>query len=102
MTFQDVKVFAGDKFLPAADVAYNNLTWDITATLSEASSTSDGPGGIQSTSTPREGSSTSEGPGGIQSTATTSVDSDENYFVQKLKTRRSRYVLTLTLECMIQ
>ena len=29
MTFQDVKVFAGDKFLPAADVAYNNLTWDI-------------------------------------------------------------------------
>ena len=72
MTFQDVKVFAGDKFLPAADVAYNNLTWDITATLSEASSTSDGPGGIQSTATPREGSSTSEGPGGIQSTATTS------------------------------
>ena len=61
MTFQDVKVFAGDKFLPAADVAYNNLTWDITATLSEASSTSDGPGGIQSTATLSEASSTSEG-----------------------------------------
>ena len=27
-TFQDVKVFAGDKFLPPADVTYRNLTWD--------------------------------------------------------------------------
>ena len=27
--FPDVKVFAGDKFLPAADVAYRNLTWDL-------------------------------------------------------------------------
>ena len=25
--FPDVKVFAGDKFLPPADVAYRNLTW---------------------------------------------------------------------------
>ena len=35
MTFQDVKVFAGDKFLPAADVAYNNLTWDIVSEENE-------------------------------------------------------------------
>ena len=36
-------------------------------TLSEGSSTSEGPGEIQSTATPSEGSSTSEGPTGIQS-----------------------------------
>ena len=28
-TFPNVRVFAGDKFLPAADVAYRNLTWDL-------------------------------------------------------------------------
>ena len=28
-TFPDVKVFAGDKFLPPADVAYRNLTWEL-------------------------------------------------------------------------
>ena len=27
--FRDVKVFAGDKFLPPADVAYRNLTWEL-------------------------------------------------------------------------
>ena len=35
MTFQDVKVFAGEEFLPAADVAYNNLTWDIVSEENE-------------------------------------------------------------------
>ena len=27
--FRDVKVFAGDKFLPPADVVYRNLTWEL-------------------------------------------------------------------------
>ena len=27
--FPNVKVFAGDKFLPPADVAYRNLTWEL-------------------------------------------------------------------------
>ena len=27
--FSNVRVFAGDKFLPPADVAYRNLIWDI-------------------------------------------------------------------------
>ena len=28
MTFQDVKVFAGNNFMPAADVTYRNLVWE--------------------------------------------------------------------------
>ena len=27
-TFPNVRVYAGDKFLPSADVAYRNLSWD--------------------------------------------------------------------------
>ena len=47
---------------------------ESTATPSEGSSLSERPVGIQSTATPREGSSSSEGPRGIQSTATKSDD----------------------------
>ena len=28
MTFQDVRIFAGDKFYPAADASYRNLIWE--------------------------------------------------------------------------
>ena len=28
MTFNDVKVFAGDKFYPASDASYKNLVWE--------------------------------------------------------------------------
>ena len=27
-TFPNVRVYAGDEFLPSADVAYRNLSWD--------------------------------------------------------------------------
>ena len=27
-TFNDVKVFAGDKFAPASDASYKNLVWE--------------------------------------------------------------------------
>ena len=28
MTFNDVKVFAGDNFAPASDASYKNLVWE--------------------------------------------------------------------------
>ena len=58
-----------------------------TATPSEGSSNYEGPVGIQSTATPSDGSSNYEGPAGIQSTASSSETRNDNYFVQKFKTR---------------
>ena len=61
-----------------------------TAAPSEGSYLSERPVGIQSTATPSEGSSLSERPVGIQSTSTSSdrvTTIDDNYFVQKFKTR---------------
>ena len=63
---------------------------ESTATPSEGSSLSEGQVGIQSTATPGEGSSLFERPVGIQSTATPSdgvTTIDDNYFHQKFKTR---------------
>ena len=58
-----------------------------TATPSEGSSMYEGPVGIQSTATPSDGSFASEGSAGKQSTATSIETRNDNYFVQKLKTR---------------
>ena len=39
--FPNVKVFAGDKFLPPADVVYRNLTWDIVSETEEGNEEKD-------------------------------------------------------------
>ena len=34
-TFQDVKVFAGDNFFPAADASYRNMVWENLGNIQE-------------------------------------------------------------------